>query len=168
MSPRSSPAFAIGATLSGRSPRPSSSAGSQTASHAGPETPRASDNLLLRGAERQARPAAVGVGHRALEQAAGSGPDLGRLQSEPPPQRLDELQQKLVERERAAQPRPERAQHVRSAPPLDGQERGGEPLEPAARRLVEQRRNGGGAHRDGEHGAFAAVGKRPRASSTRS
>ena len=115
-----------------------------------PGDPGPGDHRLLRGGDRERRPAAVGIGRRALEQAGGPGPDLRPLEPEAAAQRLGDLQYELVERDRAAQPGRERRQRLAVRLELDRAQARGSALEPLARRLIEERRDGCGGRRDRE------------------
>ena len=107
---------------------------------------RARDDRFLRGREDQACPTDVGVGGGPLEQPARSRPDLGRLQYQRLSERLGELEEQLVEWERARQPAAECAKGLAGRIALGAREPVREAGQPPAERLVEQGCNRGRGH----------------------
>ena len=154
--PGARPPFAIGATLSGRSPRPSRSAGSHTASQRRPGDSGCGHHGLLGGVEREACPAAIGSRRPPARTAR-------RTPSRPRPTRAGAhggATRRAPAAARPAGPRgsaviPNAAQYLARSPRRSArQQAAGHALEPPAHRLVEERRDCRGDHRDGEHRAL--------------
>ena len=123
-----------GAVRSTGSSSPVRIAGSHTCAHAGPGHAGVRDDGLLFGAERDDGRAAVGHRHRALDARRRRCPHLGDLEVHRRLERLRELQQQLVERERAREAAAERAQHLVGRVPFAVDAAGRELGEPFARR----------------------------------
>ena len=117
----------------------------------------ARDHRLLLGGDRQLGVAAVGHRHRALDRAARAGPHLGAVQVHRLLQRLGELEQQLVERQRAREAAPERADHLVGRVLLAVHPPVRVVLEPLACRDPEQRGGRRAGDRQSEHAALAAV-----------
>ena len=99
-----------------------------------------------------------GTDDRQLEPAAGAGPDLGPPQHEHLPQRLGQLQQELVHRDRPAEPAAPGAQHLVGGLALAVDEPVGRLGQPLAGGDVGERGDGGGQHREHEQRALAVGG----------
>ena len=117
----------------------------------------ARDHRLLLGGDRQLGVTAIGHRDRAFDRAARAGPHLGAVQVHRLLQRLRELEQQLVERQRAREPAPERADHLVRRVLLAVHAPVRVVLEPLARRDPEQRGGRRAGDRQSEHAAFAAV-----------
>ena len=91
-----------------RRPRSPSSCGSQTATRADPETPLRARIASSDAVSRRAAGPRSGSETTRSSTPRRAGPDLGRLERERAPQRLRQLEQQLVERDGAGEPRSER------------------------------------------------------------
>ncbi len=132
-----------------------------------PETRARATTVTSSSSSRIARRLAVRHGGRALEHAVGAGPHLGRGELHALLQRLRELQQQLVERDRTRHARAERLQRLvgRLALAVDAAVR--ELLEPALRAGTKQQRGDRrGDHREPEH-ASLGLGRARRRSRAR-
>ena len=119
----------------------------------------ARDDRLLLAAERDRCGALVGHGHGALESPGRARPHLGDVERHRLLERLGELEEELVERQRARQAAPERPQHLvgRVPFPVDPARR---PLrQPLPRRHPEERGDRGGQHRETEQRPLPRVGR---------
>ncbi len=156
MSPSSSPEFVTGAVRSTGSSRPVRIGGQphlrpRRTGHAGVR-----DDRLLLGRERDAPRAAVGHRHRTLEPADAARPHLGDLEVHRRLERLGELEQQLVEGERARQAAAERAEHFVGCVALAVDAPRRELGEPFACRDPQQRGDSGREHREAEQRLLAA------------
>ena len=109
----------------------------------------------LRRVDGQPGRPAVGHGRGQLQQPVRAGPDLGRLQGHRLVERLGQLQQQLVQRDGPGQPCPEGAQGLVRRRALAVHQPVGGLGEPLAGRVVQQRADGRGGHRQQQQGALA-------------
>ena len=144
ISPSSPPAFVIGATRSPAAlPRSRSDLGQpHRQPMPAPRRPRGRRPTAPPVERISVRAVAVRVRRGALEHPVRARPHLGRVERQRPPQRLGELQQQLVERQRAGEARTERAQSLLGAGAVVVDEPGGGGCDAPPQRNPQQRARG--------------------------
>ncbi len=160
MHPSSSPEFVIGATLSTGSSRPPRPApGATPAPTPGPRRRRARRPAPPRSPSAMRRRTPVGNRRLPARAPGRAGPHLGDVERERLLERLGQLEQQLVEGQRAGQAAAEGAQHLVGRVTFAVDPPGWRLVEALARRDPQQRGDSRGEHRQTQHGSLVSRGR---------
>jgi hypothetical protein len=104
--------------------------------------------------QRHGRGPSVGIGRRPLQHVARARPHLRRVEGQGPPEQLRQLEQELVERERASHPAAECAQHLLRRGPFSVHDPPREAAQPLAPGRIDHGGDGRRDHRERQQRAL--------------